>query len=64
MNRMVMLSLAFGWLVVSLPLVSAAELNAEQAKAIAEIEKLGGKVILDKKSPGKPVFFVTWGIPR
>ena len=44
MNRIVMPMLAFGLLVVSLPLVSAAEPNAEQAKAIAEIEKLGGKV--------------------
>ncbi len=30
----------------------------KQAKAIAEIEKLGGKVTVDKKSPGKPVIRV------
>jgi beta-lactamase regulating signal transducer with metallopeptidase domain len=29
--------------------------GTEQAKAIAEIEKLGGKVIVDEKSPDKPV---------
>ena len=34
------------------------ELNADQAKAIAEIEKLGGKVTVDEKSPGKPVMAV------
>ena len=33
----------------------AAEPNADQAKAIAEIEKLGGKVTIDEKRPGKPV---------
>ncbi len=32
----------------------AAEPNSEQAKAIAEIEKLGGKVTVDEKSPGRP----------
>ena len=35
-----------------------AEANAEQAKAIAEIEKLGGNVTVDEKSPGKPVISV------
>ncbi len=34
------------------------EINPEQAKVIAEIKKLGGKVIIDKKSPGKPVIGV------
>jgi hypothetical protein len=33
----------------------AAEPNTDQAKAIAAIEKLGGKVTVDEKSPGKPV---------
>ena len=36
----------------------AAEPKADQAKAIAEIEKLGGKVTVDEKSPGKPVISV------
>ncbi len=34
------------------------EPNADQSKAIAEVEKLGGKVTLDEKSPGKPVISV------
>ena len=38
----------------------AAEPNADQAKAIAEIEKLGGKVTVDEKSPGKPVIEWIW----
>ena len=33
----------------------AAEPNPEQAKTIAEINKLGGKITVDEKSPGKPV---------
>ena len=36
----------------------AAEVNPEQAKAIGEIEKLGGRVIIDEKSPDKPVIGV------
>ncbi len=41
------------------PVVSwAAEPNEDQAKAIAEIEKLGGKVTVDEKSPGKPAISV------
>ena len=35
-----------------------AEPNTDEAKAIAEIEKLGGEVTLDEKSPGKPVTIV------
>jgi hypothetical protein len=58
MNRIVALVLVLG---VSLALVasgSAAEANPERAKAIAEIEKLGGKVVVDEKSPDKPVIGV------
>ena len=33
----------------------AAEPSAEQAKAVAEIRKLAGKVTVDEESPGKPV---------
>src|SRR5271157_3041520 len=36
----------------------AAEPNPDQAKAIAEIEKLGGKVAVDDKNPDKPVIDV------
>ncbi len=39
-------------------LCCAAEPNADQARAIAEIEKLGGKVGVDEKSPEKPVLSV------
>src|SRR5208282_6289001 len=35
-----------------------AEPTTDQAKAIAEIEKLGGKVMRDTTSPGKPVVAV------
>ena len=37
---------------------STAKVNTDQARAIAEIEKLGGKVTIDEKSPGKPVITV------
>ena len=33
----------------------SAEANPDQAKAVAEIEKLGGKVTFDEKLPDKPV---------
>ena len=33
----------------------SAEPNAEEAKAIADIEKVGGHFTVDEKSPGKPV---------
>ena len=62
MNRIVALMLVLG---LSLAVVAsgwAAEVNPEQAKAVAEIEKLGGKVTVDEKSPDKPVIGVdlTW----
>ena len=41
----------------------AAESNADEAKAIAEIEKLGGKVVVDRDSPGKPVSMDSWEEP-
>jgi beta-lactamase regulating signal transducer with metallopeptidase domain/Leucine-rich repeat (LRR) protein len=37
---------------------TAIESSADQAKTIAEIKKLGGKVTVDEKSPGKPVIGV------
>jgi hypothetical protein len=36
----------------------AVEPNAEQKKAVAEVHKLGGKVQIDDKRPGKPVIAV------
>jgi len=56
MHRFVMLALGFSLAVVASGW--AAEVNPEQAKAIAEIEKLGGRVTLDEKSPSKPVIGV------
>ena len=58
MNRIILSMLTLG---LSLAVVAsgwAAEVNPEQAKAIAEIEKLGGKVTVDEKSPDKPVIDV------
>ena len=37
---------------------SAAVAQVEQSKAIAEIKKMGGTVVIDEKSPGKPVISV------
>ena len=55
MNRIAMLLLALSLAPV---LCWAAEPKADEAKAIAEIQKLGGKVTRDEKSPGKPVIHV------
>ena len=44
--------------VLSLAVVAsgyAAEVNPTEAKVVAEIEELGGKVTIDEKSPEKPV---------
>ena len=57
MNRIIFPLLTLG-LSLAPVLCWAAEPNADQAKAIAEIEKLGGKVFQDEKSPGKPVIYV------
>jgi uncharacterized protein (TIGR03067 family) len=54
MNRILFLLLALGLLLVPVR-CCAAEPNVDQAKAAAEIEKRGGKVTVDEKSPGKPV---------
>ena len=55
MNRIALPLLALGFSLAS-ALCLAAEPKADQAKAIAEIEKLGGKVEFDEKSPDRPVF--------
>jgi internalin A len=47
--------LTFGLLVSCVPLGWAVEPNDEQAKAVAEIQKLGGKVTMDEKNPDKPI---------
>ena len=54
MIRIPLSLLVLALLLAPAPCLSA-EPNADQAKAIAEIEKLGGKVTLDETSPGKPV---------
>jgi len=57
-----MIRITFPLLVLGLLLAPvlcfAEEPNADQVKAIAEIEKVGGKVTVDEKSPGKPVIAV------
>ncbi len=57
MNRIIFPLLTLGLSLAPI-LDWGAEPNADQAKAIAEIEKLGGKVTVDEKSPGKPVIGV------
>ena len=58
MNRAITLSLV-AFALSLIPILSwAAEPNAEQARAITEIKKLGGKVTVDKSSPGEPVISV------
>ena len=57
MNRAILL-LTLG-LSLAPVLCWAAEPKAEEAKAIAEIEKLGGYVTRDEKSPDKPVISVS-----
>jgi beta-lactamase regulating signal transducer with metallopeptidase domain len=42
----------------SLPSTIAEKQSPEQAKAIVEIERLGGRVVADKGRPGSPVVFV------
>jgi len=58
MRQTVLLTLTLGALAACNPRVWAAEPNSEQAKAVAQIEKLGGKVEIDKKNPGDPAISV------
>ena len=58
MNRIVALLLVLGLPLVVVASGYAAEANPEQAKAIAEVKKLGGKVTVDEKSPDQPVIGV------
>ena len=55
MKRELLAVLAIGLLGNSISCGWAAEPNVEQAKAVAEIQKLGGKITIDKNNPGKPV---------
>ena len=50
MNQIILPMLMLG-LSLAPVLCWAAEPNTDQARAIAEIEKLGGKVTFDEKSP-------------
>jgi len=60
MNR-IMLPMLLGLSLAPI-LCWAAEPKADEAKAIAAIEKLGGRVTRDEKSPGRPVVEVNlWG---
>ena len=58
MNRLVVLMRVLGLSLAVGASSWAAEANPEQTKAIAEIEKLGGQVTLDEKSPDKAVIGV------
>jgi hypothetical protein len=60
MNRPVALMQVLGLLLAVVASGWAAEMNSEQAKAITEIEKLGGRVVVDEKSPDKPVLAVDY----
>ena len=50
MNRIAALMLVLGFSLAVVGSGWATEVNPEQAKAVAEIEKLGGNVIVDEKS--------------
>jgi hypothetical protein len=58
MNRKLLPMLACVLLVNAVLGAWAAEPQTEQEKAVAEITKLGGKVVVDEKTPGKPVISV------
>ncbi len=58
MNRNLTILCVFGLCPAMLASGWAAEADSGQAKAIAEIKKLGGRVIIDEKSAGKPVIGV------
>ena len=55
MSRIALLILVLGLLVAFSPSGLAAGPNSEQARAIADIERLRGKVIYDYKAPGRLV---------
>ena len=54
MNRVAAFIQALGMSLVMVGSCYATNANPEQANAIAEIKKLGGKVTVDERSPDKP----------
>jgi len=58
MNRIALLVLVLGFSLAVVASGWAAEVNPEQAKAIAEIEGFGGHIAIDEKSPDKHVVAV------
>ena len=58
MSRIVALMLVLGLSLAVVASGCAARVNPEQAKAVAEIEKLGGTVTFDEKSRDKAVVSV------
>ena len=58
MSRLALPIVTLGLSLASLPWGWAAGPNPEQAQAMAEIRKLGGKVTVDEKSPDKPAVSV------
>jgi len=63
MNRIVELMLVLGLSLATVASGWAVEGNTEQAKAVAQIRKLGGKVVVDNESPDKPVIGVSLVLP-
>ena len=61
MKRVIVPVLLLGLLAVFAKWSIAADSDADEAKAIAAVEKLGGKVLLDDESPNKPVIAIDLG---
>ncbi|MGA2255623.1 MAG: hypothetical protein ABSG53_13335, partial [Thermoguttaceae bacterium] len=59
MNRIAVVIVALGLSLACIPSGWAAEANPEQAKVIAEINKLRGTITVDEKSPDKRVIGVS-----
>ena len=55
MSRLAALMEALGLSLAVVASGGGAERDAEQANVVAEIREFGGKVLLDEKSPGRPV---------
>ncbi len=58
MQRIAPLMLALGLSIAAMSCSRTAEPSTAEAPAIAEIKKLGGRVVVDEKSPGKPAIAV------
>jgi hypothetical protein len=57
MGRTAVMAIVMGWSFASI-ICCAAEPNAEQARAIAAIKELGGRIVVDDKSSDNPVVSV------